>query len=289
MARRRKIDQPGISETECYYCNTVIPAKSLKCPSCGKVFSSTKKLLAFTVVVIILVASLGFYAYTEMDQHQSIQNGLANDIDGDGWLDSIEIQYFGNLDRDGNGDFDNDGIIDKNDPTPDGGGPVTGDKTIKFELFESLAPNTCANFRKYASDGFYSGTIFHRVIDGFMIQGGGFNPGLAQKTATYPPINLEISPNLRHEDGSVAMARTNDPNSATCQFYICDGPQASLDDNYAVFGKVVEGMDVVRDISKVSTTTVSGFSDVPSSDVVTQSVVISVEGGKTYATLTVTF
>jgi len=281
MAHRRKLDQPGISETECYYCNTVIPEKSMKCPSCGKVFSSTKKLLAFTIVIIILVASLGLYAYSELGDHEGFQDGLSSDFDGDGLNDDIDP------------DDDDDGILDVDDLFPkdptNGGGPVSGDKTIKFELYEDYAPNTCTNFKKYANDGFYVGTIFHRVIDGFMIQTGGFRSGMLQKTATYPPINLEISPYLRHEDGSVAMARTNDPNSATSQFYICDGPQASLDDSYAVFGKVVNGMDVVRDISAVSTGTTGSYTDVPVSDVTIQSVTITVENGKTFATLTVTF
>ena len=189
-------------------------------------FSATKKLLAFTVVIIVLVASLGFFVYTEyFGSHEGFQDGLNSDSDGDGWLDSLELELYGNLAQDGTDDFDDDGIPDKVDPTPTGGGSVSNEKTIKFMLYESEVPNTCTNFKKYANDGFYSGTIFHRVIDGFMIQGGAFLPGMTQKPSTYGPINLEISPNLRHEDGSVAMARTNDTNSATNQYYICDGPQ----------------------------------------------------------------
>ena len=290
MARRRKVGELGGSETECYYCNAVIPESSMKCPSCGKLFSATKKLLAFTVVMIVLVASLGFFVYNEyFGSHQGFEDGLNSDTDEDGWLDSLELELYGNLAQDGTDDFDNDGIPDKVDSTPTGGGSVSNEKTIKFLLYENEVPNTCNNFKKYANDGFFSGTIFHRVIDGFMIQGGGFLPSMSQKPPTYSPINLEISPDLRHEDGSVAMARTNDPNSATSQFYICDGPQASLDDSYAVFGKVVNGMDVVRDISAVSTGTSSGMSDVPVSNVMIQSVTISIEGGTTYATITVTF
>lgn len=250
MARRRKVDELLESEVECFYCNEVIPAKSMRCPSCGKWFSAAKKMMAFAVVVIVIAAALSFFVVSEfLSGHEGYNDGLE----------------------------------------PDGGNGDTG-KIIKFELYESEVPNTCNNFKKYANDGFYAGTIFHRVIDGFMIQGGGFTQGMNQKSTTYAPINLEISPSLRHEDGSVAMARTNDPNSATSQFYICDGPQPSLDDNYAVFGKVVQGMSVVREISAVATETLpSGQADVPVSDVIIQSVTISTEGGKTYATILVDF
>ena len=131
----------------------------------------------------------------------------------------------------------------------------TNKGTIKFELYKDKAPKTVANFIKLAGDRFYEGLVFHRVIPGFMIQGGGFYPDGTQKASPYGAINLETNPELVHGDGAVAMARTSDPNSATSQFYICDGPQHSLDGNYAVFGKVVEGMDVVRLIAKVNTTT----------------------------------
>ncbi|MDI6917098.1 MAG: peptidylprolyl isomerase [Thermoplasmatales archaeon] len=147
--------------------------------------------------------------------------------------------------------------------------------TIKIKLYEDKVPITTANFIKYANDGFYNGTIFHRVIDNFMIQGGGFYPNLTQKTPTYPPINLEINSELIHVDGAVAMARTSDPNSATSQFYICDGAQPSLDGNYAVFAQVIEGMDVVRNIASVQTHTENGMNDVPVDDVIIISVTIS--------------
>ena len=124
---------------------------------------------------------------------------------------------------------------------------------IKFELFEKRAPITTENFIKLANDDFYNGLVFHRVIEDFVIQGGGFYPNGSMKESPYGPINLEIHPELRHDDGAVAMARTSDPNSATSQFYICDGPQHFLDDNYAVFGKVTEGMEVVRAIAEVKT------------------------------------
>jgi len=251
MARRRKVDELLDSEVECFYCNEAIPSKSMRCPKCGKWFSAAKKMMAFAVVIIVIAAALSLFVVNQyLGGHEGYNDGLEPD---------------------------------------DGDGTTTG-KTIKFELYESQAPNTCANFKKYANDGFFAGTIFHRVIDGFMIQGGGFTPDMNQKPTTYPPINLEISPSLRHEDGSVAMARTNEPNSATSQFYICDGPQSSLDDNYAVFGKVVQGMSVVRDISTVATETLpSGQADVPVSPVLIQSITISTEGGKTYATIVVDF
>ncbi len=131
------------------------------------------------------------------------------------------------------------------------------------ELDAVNAPNTVANFIEYVEAGFYDGTIFHRVIDNFVLQGGGFTPGLVQK-GTNPPIALEISPALKHVDGAIAMARTNDPNSATSQFYICDGPQDFLDGDYAVFGVLVDGFDVRDAISAVPVNAM----DVPVDDVI---------------------
>lgn len=172
---------------------------------------------------------------------------------------------------------------DPEDPvTPDPDDSQLPNNIITIELSKEYAPITCANFEKYVGDGFFDGLIFHRVIDGFMIQGGAFSPDMTQKTATYAPIDLEINQNLRHIDGAISMARTNDPNSATNQFFICDGAQASLDDSYAVFGQVIGGMDIVRAISSVSTTSDSGHSDVPVGDVIIISASISEESGKTY-------
>jgi len=139
---------------------------------------------------------------------------------------------------------------------------------IVMELYGGVVGSTVNNFLAYANDGYLEGLIFHRVIDGFMIQGGGFAPGMDQMSATYSPIPLEIDGTLRHIDGAVSMARTSDPDSATSQFFICDGPQVFLDDNYAVFGQVISGMDVVRSISAVQTGSVSnGMTDVPMVDV----------------------
>jgi len=143
---------------------------------------------------------------------------------------------------------------------------------IAVELYDDKAPNTCENFINLANDAFYDGLVFHRVAnldngetDTRVIQGGGFDPDLNQKTSPYGSIDLEINDDLTHIDGAIAMARTSDPNSATSQFYICDGAQHFLDDSYrqttygdrgyAVFGKVISGIDVVREISEVDTTT----------------------------------
>jgi cyclophilin family peptidyl-prolyl cis-trans isomerase len=150
----------------------------------------------------------------------------------------------------------------------------TSKGTIEVLLYEDQAPITCANFIKIAQTGFYNGLIFHRVIAGFVIQGGGFKPGLVEAGEQLTPIRLEIIPGLKHLDGAIAMARTNDPNSATSQFYICDGAQPRLDGSYAVFGIVTKGMEVVRAIASAQTHTVGQFSGVPVEDVVIISITI---------------
>ncbi len=137
----------------------------------------------------------------------------------------------------------------------------TSKGTIKVALDEKRAPITTANFIGLAESGFYDGLIFHRVIKGFMIQGGdpqGTGMGGAKKT-----INLEIHQELRHVDGAISMARSQNPNSASSQFFICDGAQAFLDTNYATFGQTTEGMDVVRAIAAVAT----GANDKPAENV----------------------
>ena len=126
---------------------------------------------------------------------------------------------------------------------------------IVVELYPDRAPVTVKNFLQYVQDGFYNGTIFHRVIDGFMIQGGGFTADLAPKP-TRPSIPIESQNGLRNELGTIAMARTRDPNSATAQFFINVADNESLNHpkpdghGYAVFGKVVKGMDIVDRIAK---------------------------------------
>ncbi len=127
----------------------------------------------------------------------------------------------------------------------------TSKGTIKVALDEKRAPITAANFIKLASDGFYDGLIFHRVIKGFMIQGG--DPQGTGMGGSKDTIKLEIHPELRHVDGAISMARSQDPNSASSQFFICDGPQTFLDNNYATFGQTIEGIDVVRSIASVAT------------------------------------
>jgi len=153
--------------------------------------------------------------------------------------------------------------------------------TIVLELDGDKAPETVANFVEYAKSGFYDGTIFHRVIPGFMIQGGGFEPGMSQK-ATRAPVKNEADNGLKNELGTIAMARTPDPHSATAQFFINVKNNGFLNHTaptaqgwgYCVFGKVTEGMDVVHSIEKVSTTFRSGHQDVPSEDVVIEKVTI---------------
>ena len=127
----------------------------------------------------------------------------------------------------------------------------TSKGTIKVALDEKRAPITTANFIKLASDGFYDGLIFHRVIKGFMIQGG--DPQGTGMGGSKDTINLEIHPELRHVDGAISMARSQNPNSASSQFFICDGAQHFLDNNYAAFGQTIEGIDVVRAIASVAT------------------------------------
>ena len=131
---------------------------------------------------------------------------------------------------------------------------------IVIELNEQAAPVTVKNFLGYVEAGFYDGTIFHRVIPGFMIQGGGWTDQMAEKKTRDPIIN-EAKNGLSNERGTIAMARQNDPNSATCQFFINHADNTPLDyveyqnPGYAVFGKVIEGMDVVDAIASVKTTT----------------------------------
>ena len=141
---------------------------------------------------------------------------------------------------------------------------------IVIELDYEKAPETAKNFENYVKSGFYKGTIFHRVIKGFMIQGGGLTADMSQKE-TEAPIKNEADNGLKNDRGTIAMARTNDPHSATAQFFINTVNNSFLnfrskDINgwgYCVFGKVVKGMDVVDAIEKSKTTTVAYYQDVP--------------------------
>ncbi|WPL17015.1 Peptidyl-prolyl cis-trans isomerase cyp18 [Thiorhodovibrio winogradskyi] len=144
---------------------------------------------------------------------------------------------------------------------------------ILIELEHEKAPITCENFEQYVRDGHYDGTIFHRVIDGFMIQGGGMTADFNQKS-TRPPIKNEASNGLKNTTGAIAMARTADPHSASAQFFINVSDNGFLDHpgqdgwGYAVFGQVTEGMEVVNAIKGVRTGNRHGHQDVPVEDVV---------------------
>ena len=147
---------------------------------------------------------------------------------------------------------------------------------IKIDLYDKEAPETVSNFLGYVNDGFFDGTIFHRVIAGFMIQGGGFTPDMQQKS-TKPPIKNEAANGLKNELGTLAMARTNVVDSATSQFFINVkdndflNHQGQANFGYCVFGKVVEGLDVVRQIESVATGRSGMHDDVPVTPVVIQS------------------
>ncbi len=123
--------------------------------------------------------------------------------------------------------------------------------TITAELFADKVPTTAANFVKLANQGFYSDMIFHRIIKGFVIQTG--DPTGTGTGGSNERIRLEVRPELKHVEGALGMARSSDPNSASSQFYICDSAVHGLDGNYAVFGKVLNGMDVVHRIASVPT------------------------------------
>jgi len=143
---------------------------------------------------------------------------------------------------------------------------------IEIELNRAKAPITVANFVTYVNEGFYNGTIFHRVMDGFMVQGGGFTPDGNEKD-THATIKLESNNGLHNGVGTIAMARTNAPNSATSQFFINVADNAFLDYSsgnagYAVFGKVISGMDTVNKIKAVETTSKLGNDDWPIEDVI---------------------
>lgn len=152
---------------------------------------------------------------------------------------------------------------------------------ILIELYQEKAPKTVENFLKYCSSGFYKGTIFHRVIPGFMIQGGGLTPDLTKKK-TEEPIPNEADNGLENKRGTIAMARTRDPHSATAQFFINTADNAQLNFQaknksgwgYCVFGKVVEGMDVVDQIAQTETKKEGRYRNVPVKDIIIEKVEI---------------
>lgn len=155
---------------------------------------------------------------------------------------------------------------------------------ITLQLFADKAPETVANFEEYVKAGHYDNTIFHRVINNFMIQGGGFEPGMKQK-ATRAPIKNEANNGLSNKVGTIAMARTMEPHSASAQFFINVADNTFLDHSaptvqgwgYAVFGQVVDGMDVVNKIKAVPTTMRAGHQDVPVDDVIIEKAEIVAE------------
>lgn len=153
---------------------------------------------------------------------------------------------------------------------------------IDIELDFDKAPKTAANFQQYVQEGFYDGVIFHRVIDGFMIQGGGFTPDMSQKT-TREPIENEADNGLTNDEGTIAMARTMDPHSASAQFFINVKNNGFLNHTgkntqgwgYCVFGKVVNGMDVVKQIKAVKTGSRAGHQDVPVEPVIIEKATVA--------------
>jgi peptidyl-prolyl cis-trans isomerase B (cyclophilin B) len=150
---------------------------------------------------------------------------------------------------------------------------------IVIELDQENAPKTSENFIQYVRDGHFDGTIFHRVIDNFMVQGGGFKPGMVEKP-TRAPIENEAAGGLSNLKGTIAMARTSDPHSATAQFFINVGDNKFLDHpgqdgwGYCVFGQVTAGMDVVDAIKGMETTSRGGHGDVPVEDIVIEQAVV---------------
>jgi peptidyl-prolyl cis-trans isomerase B (cyclophilin B) len=158
---------------------------------------------------------------------------------------------------------------------------IAGQGIVTLELDEQKAPKTVANFLSYVKKGHYDGTVFHRVIDGFMVQGGGFAPGMNQKP-TDAPVENEANNGLKNKKYTVAMARTSAPHSASAQFFINVADNDFLDHKsptpqgwgYAVFGKVVGGQDVVDRIKGVATGNLGGHGDVPKQDVVLEKAVL---------------
>lgn len=158
--------------------------------------------------------------------------------------------------------------------------------SFTVDVNEKAAPKTAANFLAYVKSGFYDGTVFHRVIPGFMVQGGGFTPGMNEKD-TKAPIAIESRNGLTNQRATIAMARTADPNSATSQFFInvannhfLDANQASDGYGYTVFGKVISGMSTIDAIAGVKTHSVGFYDDVPLRDVVIKKASIVKSKGK---------
>ncbi|HNW83022.1 MAG TPA: peptidylprolyl isomerase [bacterium] len=145
---------------------------------------------------------------------------------------------------------------------------------ITIGLYGEDMPITVKNFIKHVEAKYYNKLIFHRVIPGFVIQGGGMLKGMFEKTALGEPIKLERNPKILHKQYTLSMARTSEPNSATSQFFICTDDCPSLDNQYAAFGTVLEGMEVVDAIAAVKTTSVRHYDDVPVEPIVIENAVM---------------
>jgi len=155
----------------------------------------------------------------------------------------------------------------------------TSKGTFTVQLFDKQAPISAENFKQYATDGFFAGTVFHRVIPGFMIQGGGMGPDLSNKAGQRPPIKNEAANGLKNKRGTLSMARTNDVNSATSQFFVNVADNDFLDHKpgnfgYAVFGRIDSGMEVIDAIAAVKTGNKGGHQDVPVEPITIESVTV---------------
>lgn len=170
------------------------------------------------------------------------------------------------------------GMATGGSPATGGGGGASDSTTVRITtslgdmviaLEPALMPITTENFLTYVDEGFYTNVVFHRVIPDFVIQGGGFTTGMTPKSPSHPPITLETSDQVLHDYGAISMARTNDPNSATSQFFVVNAAAGahSLDGQYAAFGHLVSGSDTLDAISAVATQSVGQFDDVPVEDV----------------------
>lgn len=232
MARRKKIGELKESEAECYYCNAAIPESSLKCPSCGKLFSAAKKLIVMSVVLIVIIASLGFFAYTEFfGGHEGYENGITPNPD---------------------------------DPNPSSDNRyvniVTSMGTIKIEMYEDTAPITAAHFINLVSSGQMDPGMFYRAEPGFVLQGG---------LRTGAAANVQWEDNgLLNKQWTISMARSGDPNSAadsgtgSSEFFLNLADNANLDNypyKYVAFGKVVSGTNVVSQIAGLQTHSEGGI------------------------------
>jgi cyclophilin family peptidyl-prolyl cis-trans isomerase len=231
MARRKKIGALEESEVECYYCNSVIPESSLKCPSFGKLFSAAKKLIVMSIVMILIVASLGYFAYTELwGGHEGYNNGINPNPEPNPSSDNRFVNI------------------------------MTGMGTIKIEMYEDTAPITAGHFINLVDTGQMDTGMFYRAEPGFVVQGG-LRSGAA--------ANVQWEDNgLLNKQWTISMARSGDPSSAadsgtgSSEFFINLADNANLDNypyKYVAFGKVVSGTNVVSQIAALQTHSEGGI------------------------------